>query len=193
MLTAFNVTRAYSLHHAVNYSINTLMTEKFWFQESKKRKWLQEEKLDKSDLKMKPASILSFQLHEKLHLLATFYTFQRQKQRYFFCNTQQWSHNHKWVLCKWEQQMVWHFWEVVVDTFNRHVRNFAATFEQSSRGNEAMPLANLVLSERTAHILFDKKAQIWKISRQNCLVFKSIATLEYSITLHSFNHFTNEL
>lgn len=56
MLTAFNVTRAYSLHHAVNYSINTLMTEKFWFQESKKRKWLQKEKMDKSDLKMKPAS-----------------------------------------------------------------------------------------------------------------------------------------
>lgn len=49
-----------------------------------------------------------------------------------------------------------------MDTFNRHVRNFAATFEQSSRGNEAMPLANLVLSERTAHILFDKKHKFEK-------------------------------
>lgn len=33
------------------------------------------------------------------------------------------------LLCKWEQQMVWHFWEAVVDTFCRHARNFKAAFE----------------------------------------------------------------
>lgn len=45
------------------------------------------------------------------------------------------QHNRKWVHYKSEQQLVWHFWEVV----HMFCRNFKATFEQWCSGNESLP------------------------------------------------------
>lgn len=82
-------------------------------------------------------NVLNVQLREKhlktlsrVHLLATFHTLQRQQQRHSLCNTQQRSHNHKRVLYKWEQQMVWHFWGVVEDTLSQQFQSHSGTIVQ---------------------------------------------------------------
>ena len=134
----------------------------------------------------KPKSLVSFwnvQLHEKhlktfprVHLLATFHTLQRQQQRHSLCNTQQWSHHHKRVLYKWEQQMAWHFlggcWGHVLPTCQEFQSRFW-TMVQWEWSLAILFIWQMCFHHSWLDTFIWCRPQVSEISIQNCAAFES--------------------